>query len=130
MLSQQLKKLWEGFSRPSVFIFILIGTVVIFCTFLTNDNAIEIAISGFASVFIGIGVNNYTTYQTHDRDERIIKKKVEHAVKVLDMANEKINHIYAGLDAGTWEETHRNLHELTQYIYLLRALLIDEETLT
>ena len=50
-------------SHSRVFIFIIIGTAIIFLTFVTNDNALEIAISGMASMFIGIGVNNFSSIE-------------------------------------------------------------------
>jgi hypothetical protein len=129
MLENHFRKFWQNFSKPYVFVFILIGTGVIFLTFLTNDNALEIAISGFASVFIGIGVNNYTSSQTHYKDERIIKRKAEHALQLLKITEDKITCIKDEMIAGDNEEAQKDFRELTEYIHLLKQLLIDEESL-
>jgi hypothetical protein len=67
------RQLWKALSHPNVFIFIVIGTGVIFLTFLTDNNAVEIAISGFASVFVGIGVNNLSSFETSAKDAKKTK---------------------------------------------------------
>lgn len=128
MSTQQVKKFWQAFSRPQVFIFILIGSGVIFLTFLTKDNAIEITISGFASVFIGIGVNNFTSDQTRHKDELAIKRKVAHALRMVTLVEEKIGNMYNGHETAH-EQMIKDHRELTQMISLLRVLLKDEERL-
>ena len=51
------------FFQSRVFVFILTGVGCMFFTFLTHDNSMELGISGIASIFIGIGVNNFTAIE-------------------------------------------------------------------
>ena len=60
---------------PKVWIYILLGVFIMFFTFFTNDNALEIAISGVASIFIGIGVNNFTRVEAQRDELKQIEKK-------------------------------------------------------
>ncbi|MBO9631499.1 MAG: hypothetical protein J7578_00170 [Chitinophagaceae bacterium] len=129
MINQPFSKFWQSFSRPQVFIFILIGSGVIFLTFLTRNNAIEITISGFASVFIGIGVNNFTSYQTHHRDELAMKRKIAHALQILDLVEDKIDIIHDEADNGKKEEARKDFKDLTRYIFLLKQVLKEDEPL-
>ncbi|PZR27763.1 MAG: hypothetical protein DI535_09260 [Citrobacter freundii] len=128
MIKEHFDKFWRSFSRPHVYLFILMGTAIIFLTFLTNDNAMEIAISGFASVFIGIGVNNFSSYETHHKDDLVIRRKIKHALSVLNMAEDKIIHIRQTSLQENTKETEQKFRELTEYIRLLKQLLTDEET--
>ncbi|HWB25826.1 MAG TPA: hypothetical protein VG738_10115 [Chitinophagaceae bacterium] len=76
---------------PKTGIYILLGTVIMFLTFFTDDNALEIAISGIASIFIGIGVNNFTESETHVKDAAANLKKIESAIKILAFTKNKVN---------------------------------------
>lgn len=58
----------------------VVGIMVISFTFFTDSNAMEIAISAMASVFIGIGVNNFSALETHYKD---VKAEEVNARKVL-----------------------------------------------
>ena len=129
MLNTKIKQLQKGFLHPRVFIFILVGTGIIFLTFLTDDNALEIAISGIASVFIGIGVNNFSSLETHQKDEQIIKAKVGHSLKVMEMAHAKIENMETDLTAGNYQQAKANLRDLKQLTSLVTQLLIQEELL-
>lgn len=84
---------WIAFSHPKVFVFILLGAAVIFLTFFTDNNALEIAISGFASVFIGIGVNNFSSFETLMKDKERLKAYVDHSRQLLEMTKSKINRL-------------------------------------
>jgi hypothetical protein len=83
-------QVWIAFSHPKVFVFILLGAAVIFLTFFTDNNALEIAISGFASVFIGIGVNNFSSFETSMKDKERLKAYVDHSRQLLEMTKSKI----------------------------------------
>lgn len=62
---KHFQQLCQSFRHPRVYFFIIAGTCIIFLTFFTNNNAFEIAISAIASVFIGIGINNFTSLETY-----------------------------------------------------------------
>ena len=64
---------------------------MIFLTFLTENNALEIAISGFASVFIGIGVNNFSSFETLLKDRERLKSYVDHSKHLLQITKTKIS---------------------------------------
>ena len=86
----QFKKL---FFRPRVFAFIFTGVGFMFLTFLTHDNALELSISGVASVFIGIGVNDFTAIETEQKDEQKLRRKTQQAIKTLMHIQRKTNKI-------------------------------------
>jgi len=90
---KHVRQFWTAFSHPKVFVFILLGAVVIFLTFFTDNNALEIAISGFASVFIGIGVNNFSSFETSMKDRERLKAYVDHSRQMLQMTKSKINRL-------------------------------------
>ncbi len=75
---------------PKTGLYILLGTVIMFLTFLTDNNAMEIAISGIASIFIGIGVNNFTSAETHEKDKAIEHTRIALAIQSLEQAKHKI----------------------------------------
>lgn len=79
--------------QPRVFAFIFIGVGFMFLTFLTHENAIELAISGVASIFIGIGVNNFTAIETEQKEEQKLQRKTLRAVKALIHIQEKLKKI-------------------------------------
>jgi hypothetical protein len=84
---------WTAFSHPKVFIFISLGAAIIFLTFFTDNNALEIVISGLASVFIGIGVNNFSSFETSFKDRERLKRYVDHSRQLLEMTRSKINRL-------------------------------------
>ena len=90
---------WMAFSHPKVFVFILLGAGVIFLTFLTENNALEIAISGFASVFIGIGVNNFSSFETSLKDRERLKSYVDHSKQLLQITKPKIAKLQSEVSA-------------------------------
>lgn len=53
-LRKSIQHFQKIFFHPRVIVFILAGSLIIFLTFFTHNNALEIAISGIASVFIGM----------------------------------------------------------------------------
>ena len=120
---------WKIFIHPRVIIFILLGTVVIFLTFLTNNNALEIVISGVASVFIGIGVNNFTSFETHIKDEQKLKSKIAHSLKVMEITKSRIKVINHELNRENCFKMKEELAELEQIIILSMGLIKEEETL-
>jgi hypothetical protein len=66
---------------------LLSGIARIFLAFLTSNNAVEIAISRIASVFVGIGVNNYSMIEGHLKEERQIKMKIGQSAHILRVTN-------------------------------------------
>ncbi|MBS1927712.1 MAG: hypothetical protein IT254_01650 [Chitinophagaceae bacterium] len=129
MFKKQFLRGWRVFINPGVGLFILLGTGIIFLTFFTENNALEIVISGVASIFIGIGINNFTTLETRINDERVIKLKVAHALQVLDMIREKVKSMQQHTQYGDTEMGKINFTELESLLLLLRALLHEEENL-
>lgn len=129
MVKKQLLRFWKTFKNPGVILFVVLGTGIIFLTFLTDDNALEIVISGVASIFIGIGINNFSSLETRNKDAGIINRKVKHSLQVLDMMDLKFTVIQQNISNEDTEQLKNNLLELTNLIKLLRELLIEEETL-
>ena len=127
MLNKYLKNFWRTFIHPQVYIFIIIGTAVIFLTFFTENNALEIAISGFASVFIGLGVNNFTSLETHQKDVLQVKSSVRNALSVLEMAGNKFAKLQNILNKNSDTQPAEELKELTQILSLLKQLLQTEQ---
>jgi len=116
------------FFQPNVSVFIAIGAGVMFLTFFTHDNALEIAISGIASVFIGIAVNNFTIVDIHKKDEQIIRAKVTNSMKVLEMTEEKIERAQMDLASGNHQQLIHHFAELRQFMILMKELLKEEES--
>lgn len=85
-----LKHFLKILMTPRVIVLIIIGTAVMFLTFLTQDNALELGISGIASVFIGIGVNNFTAIETEARDERRLQQKLQHTISIITQLQKKV----------------------------------------
>lgn len=121
-LNGHLRYVWHTFRRPKVFIFIMIGVGVIFLTFLTDNNALEIAIAGIASVFIGIGVNNYTSQEMHHGSLVIARKQQQHIVQVILLLQSKIN--AASLEPDTRISlSRRDIDEVNKLLTLLEQML-------
>lgn len=91
--NNKIHRFRQIFFHPRVFSFILTGTCIIFLTFLTNNNALEIAISGIASVFIGIGVNNFSSIETSHADLQKQKNKEQHLTSILELIELKSKRI-------------------------------------
>lgn len=106
------------FFHPRVFSFILTGTIIIFLTFLTTNNALEIAISGIASVFIGIGVNNFTSIETACLDLQKQKHKDRQLKAMLELIQEKSIHIQTETSGNAAHEAEE-LRKITGIAILL-----------
>ncbi len=113
--------------HPRVFIFMITGIAIIFLTFLTSSNAVEIAISGIASVFIGIGVNNYSMIEGHLKEERQIKMKTSQSVHILRVANSMIADLYAEVYSLKGESIKSEFDKIDQFIKLGIQLLEDDK---
>jgi ABC-type uncharacterized transport system permease subunit len=120
---------WRTFFQARVVIFIFIGAGIIFLTFLTRNNALEIAISGVASVFIGIGVNNFSMLDTHERDERKLKAKMLHFIKTLEFIQARINTLNVEASAMATEKLNQELAELEQLIAFTIHLMDKDDLL-
>lgn len=107
----------------------LIGIGIIFLTFLTDNNALEIAISGMASVFIGIAVNNYSTFDARETDGKRHKLKIQRSLKMMEITINKVRRINvdAETDAGGYLTIKNELVELEQCINLSIELIKEAE---
>jgi len=128
-LKSSLKKFSMAFTHPRVFIFVILGTAIIFLTFLTDDNALEIAISGIASVFIGIGVNNYSSIEIQFKDEQKLRSKINNAVKILELLYNRIHQNIALLNSGDHLLAKTEIKELQKFIQVSIELLQEDARL-
>ncbi|HEX7903937.1 MAG TPA: hypothetical protein VF487_08670 [Chitinophagaceae bacterium] len=80
-----------------------------------------------ASIFMGIGINNFSALETRRKDEMIIKQKVQNALELLNFVDFKIRQVQQGAAKGNHVQTKENFEELISMIALLRNLLLDEE---
>ena len=104
---------------PKTGIYILLGVGIMFFTFFTTDNAMEIAISGVASIFIGIGVNNFTQAETHEKDKAHQQQVTALAIKILEHAKTKTANTATLLGENiTPTTTQQQLTELKDYLEL------------
>jgi len=113
---KHFQQFWAAFSHPKVFVFITLGAAVIFLTFFTDNNALEIAISGFASVFIGIGVNNFSSFETSFKDREKLRSYVNHSKQLLQMTRSKISKLQR--EATEPENINEPLSEIESLISL------------
>ena len=127
-LDKPIRIFLRYFFHPRVFIFILIGTAVIFLTFLTNKNAVEIAISGIASVFIGIGVNNFSAFETHLKDEQQIKSKMGHTLMLMSLVQDKVKQLNKDSISNGWDKARDQLTEAEQLIHACIQLLAENSS--
>lgn len=118
---------WKTFNHPSVIIFISIGSAVIFLTFLTKDNALEIVISALASVFICIGVNNFTTLETRLLDKKNVNIKISHSINVMKITRARIVQMQQSLTRENFDNVKNELAELEQIISLGIEIIKEEE---
>ena len=88
-----------------------------FLTFLTKDNPLELGIAGIASIFIGIGVNNFTVIETEQRDERKLNRKTKQAIETLQHIQLKIKKI-KGMSAVNPQLINAEMEEMCSYIGL------------
>jgi hypothetical protein len=112
--------------HPRVLIFILSGIAIIFLTFLTSNNAIEIAVSGIASVFIGIGVNNYSMIENHLKEERLVKKKTGQSAHILRVTQAMIKDLNAEAESHETENLKSEIEKIDRFI-MLGIQLIEED---
>jgi hypothetical protein len=111
-----------AFFQPGVFAFIFTGTGFMFFTFLTDNKIIELAISAIASIFIGIGVNNYSALGTTKMDERRVRRKTRHTSKCLLHLQLRIKKIAAYVHTDLFP-IYTELEEMNDYIELCRVYL-------
>jgi hypothetical protein len=112
--------------HPRVLIFMLSGIAIIFLTFLTTNSALEIAIAGIASVFIGIGVNNYSMVENHLKEERIIKKKTGQAAHILRVTYTMIKDLNIDTDSPETENLKSEMEKIDRFVRL-GIQLIEED---
>ena len=112
--------------HPRVLIFMLSGIIIIFLTFLTSNNAIEIAISGIASVFIGIGVNNYSMIENHLKEERLVKKKTGQSAHILRVTQALIKDLNTEAESPEFENLKSEIEKIDRFIRL-GIQLVEED---
>jgi hypothetical protein len=110
------------FFKPKVIAFILAGVSCMFFTFLTENNSMELAISAIASIFIGIGVNNYSALETAQIDQRRMRRKTRQTSKCLIHLQTKIKKIGVYLQTDLFP-IYTELEEMNDYIELCRNYL-------
>ena len=120
--------LWNIF-HPRVYIFILTGAAIIFLTFFTDNDALEIAISGIASVFIGIGVNNFSSLETHVKDEQKLKAIIGHSVKLMEMTKSRISRLANEASEDGCSKINNELSELEEFMSLGIQLIKENSSL-
>lgn len=114
-----LKRFIQKLLLPKNGIYILLGIVIMFFTFFTTNNAMEIAISGVASIFIGIGVNNFTQAETHEKDKAQQQLATNLAIKILQHAQNKAANTATLLGENISPATaQQQLTELKDYLEL------------
>ena len=114
-----LKRFIRQLVLPKTGIYILLGVGIMFFTFFTTDNAMEIAISGVASIFIGIGVNNFTQAETHEKDKAHQQQAALLAIKILEHAKTKAANTAVLLGENITPATaQQQLTELKDYLEL------------
>lgn len=118
---KNLKRFLNTLAHPKVLIFLLVGAGVIFLTFLTSNNALEIAISGMASVFIGISVNNFSIIDTHQADENKIQPKIAQTLKMMEITIHKVQRIQE--EANGNDYIKKELTDLGQYMEIIIELI-------
>ncbi|MEO9004955.1 MAG: hypothetical protein ABI288_09470 [Ginsengibacter sp.] len=123
--NKSFKNFLQIVRHPKVVIFMLVGIGIIFLTFLTDNNALEIAISGIASVFIGIAVNNFSIIDTHQTEENKLKPKIAHSLEMMYITINKIKRIQAEINGNDYIKNE--LTELEQYMRLAVELIKEAE---
>ena len=127
-IKKSFEAFWQAFIHPRVFIFILTGTAIIFLTFLTDNDAMEIAISGIASVFIGIGVNNYSSFETNLSNEKRLASRVGHSLKIMELAKSQISRIHNELKNGNNQYVNTGIAELEDFMTVSIELIRESSS--
>ena len=123
ILKKSFKKFWRTLLHPRVIIFMLVGIGIIFLTFLTDDNALEIAISGMASVFIGIAVNNYSIVDTREEDNKQLKHKIRRSLEMMEICVSDLKRINSEEISGITQRYRDELANLQRCIELAIELI-------
>ncbi len=123
-----MKKFRVVFFKPGVIGFILLGVSFMLFTFFTQNNAMEIAISGIASIFIGIGVNNFTSFETRIKDEKKIHDKIRNSLLILELASSKVTKLHNMIAGENFDYLNTDVNEIQKFVDL-SARLIKEAAL-
>ncbi len=126
MLQKKFKLFIEFFSKSNVIVYFLIGIAIIFLTFLTDNNAIEIAISAVASVFIGIAVNNLSAHEAAHKITLNVQNKINLSVKMLSILQEKLNRLHADIEISSKENISKDFEELKAFMKISVDLLQEK----
>jgi hypothetical protein len=84
---------------------------------------LEIAISGIASVFIGIGVNNFSAQENHDKELQKRQSLSRHAISLLELSVNKAKQLRELQEKNGSGDLPPELQELEQLLALVRQLL-------
>jgi len=125
-LNRQNRFFLHNLFHPQVSFFVVTGICVIFLTFLTENNALEIAISGFASVFIGIGVNNFSSLETRKTDMNNFRGKMGHSVEMLRIVKSQVSLINTEVKQQIYHNINTEFDELEKFIELSIKIIEDE----
>jgi len=126
-IRKTFRSFWKTFFHVQVTGFILVGGGIIFLTFLTSNNALEIAISAVASVFIGIGVNNFSTLETHERDRRKMNAGMLHTLHTLEFVKNRVGKLQLYANERTMTELKNDLEELQEFLTFAIHLMNEDD---
>jgi len=120
---------WKKFLQPRVIIFVFVGTSIIFLTFLTNNNALEISISAVASIFIGIGANNFSMPETSTNTNRK-NAKMLYLIKTFEFIQSRLNRLDVEAGGESAKKIKQELSELEQLIGIAIHLMNEDDPLS
>ena len=118
---------WKSFFHFRVLGFLLIGIGVMFLTFMTLNNAFELMISAVASVFIGIGVNNYSSMYTHLQDERKRRSATRHSIRFMKLMQNRISLMKDHCETERMDLLRQDLVQLEEAIGLTIDIIAEQE---
>ena len=118
----------QKFFHARVIIFVFIGTGIIFLTFLTNNNAAEISISAVASIFIGIGANNFSSLETNENNRRKQHLKKLCVIQTIELLQSRINKLNNNANSKPVEELRQDLFELEKLITITLTLISEHDS--
>ncbi len=126
MIKRKIKLFFEHFFKSNVVVYFLIGIAIIFLTFLTDNNSIEIAISAIASVFIGISVNNLSAHEASHKITLNVQKKINQSVKMLSVIQEKLNRLHEDIETSSKENISKDFEELKAFMKISVEILQEK----
>ena len=80
-------------------------------------------------MFIGIGVNNFSSFETHLKDEQTIKSKMGHGIKLMNVIQSRIKQVNHDMGDQVCDKTKKELIELEHLIAITIQLLNESRSL-